>query len=430
MFVLMTLTIWVSGCGRSIGLVPTPIAYQDERVKELWQPQETLIDTTIDIFYATDRKPAGKPGRIRYPNSKEGPLMLGTATMVFGGEDVSWQQIVELSFKDTREQYTPVLLKQVNQFGALTETVTSKQADKHPELLDASGQTEFIEQVNNTLAAAKDKIINVYVHGSVVNFMHPMKVSAGFFHYLDRKGVMIAYAWRTKPGVVNYVGDIRRAESSVPKLAALIEFLAANTDTERINLISYSAGGRLLGDALVKIREDNSNLSEQQLFEKYRIGTVLFASSDIDLETFSSDMLPRLYDLPKEITVTLNGNDGTLSLSKFLYGASRVGNPNPDELTPEMLEELAARMEEKLTVIDVAEALELRDGGKKRGHDYWYRNDWVLTEVLASMVWDLPPDERGLVRDEGQHVYHFPPDYPDRIVKIILERNILTQEKQ
>lgn len=422
--VLIGFTLLISGCQRTIGLVPTPIVYQDERIKALWEPEKGVQENSVEIFYATDRKPVGPPDNIQYPNTKGGPLMLGTATMYFGDEDMTWDRLVQLTFSDTRQEYIPVNLGKIVQLGALVPTVSREQAQKHPDLLHTSGQTDFIKQINAALAAAEYKDINIYVHGSIVDFMNPLKVSSGFYHYIGRKGAMIAYAWRTKPGITNYSRDVHRAKQSVPYLVDLIEFLAANTSARRINLISYSAGGPLLGNALVKIREDNPDMDEKQLYEKYRIGTAIFASSDIDLATFSSDMLLRLYDLPKEIIVTLNQNDGTLSITEFLYGASRLGKPKLDELTAEQFEDMAKRMEKKVTVIDVSEALHLRAGGQESGHDYWYRNDWVLTDVLAALIWDLPAEQRALARKKDGYTYHFPPDYPERIVDLILERNV------
>jgi esterase/lipase superfamily enzyme len=148
----------------------------------------------------------------------------------------------------------------------------------------------------------------------------------------------------------------------------------------------------------------------------------MFAASDIDLKTFTDDMLPRLYDLPRDIIVTINENDGTLGVSEFFYGASRIGKPNADELTEEDLERIAQAMQEKLIVIDVSDAIGHRGKGDSKGHGYWYRNDWVSTEVLAAVGWDVPPGKRGLERRENG-LYRFPNDYPARVADNIIKVN-------
>ncbi|MHC4551823.1 MAG: alpha/beta hydrolase [Planctomycetota bacterium] len=409
----------LSGCGRTAGLVPTPVVYRDDRVQTLAESDEKFQSTTVDIFYVTERKPHGN----HYGNSRGQALRLGTATMRFGDEDMTWEKLLALTFSSSRRKYIPVHIDSLNQMGALTATVSDKLSQKQPDMLDPTGQKAFAQQINAALAESEYKDINIYLHGAVTDFFHALSTSAGFYHYLSREGAMIAYSWRTIPGVWNYPGDVRRAREAVPHLAELLKFLAEHTDAKRINMISYSAGGALMAEAMIQIRNEYPELNEQQLQEKFRIGTAIFASSDIDLVTFSKDMLPQLYDVPREIVVLLNKNDGPLALAGLIHGASRLGRPNPDELSIEELEYLAEVMEDKLSVVDAVAAMEKRTGGKQTGHDYWYRNDWVLTDVLAVIAWNLPPEKRGLERVEGKKRYHFPTDYPQRIADQIVERN-------
>jgi hypothetical protein len=47
----------------------------------------------------------------------------------------------------------------------------------------------------------------------------------------------------------------------------------------------------------------------------------------------------------------------------------------------------------------------------------------VSTDILASLRWQLPADERGLeILREGGLQWYFPADYPQRIDDIVLEK--------
>ncbi|MHC4776240.1 MAG: hypothetical protein ACYTBR_13380, partial [Planctomycetota bacterium] len=57
------------------------------------------------------------------------------------------------------------------------------------------------------------------------------------------------------------------------------------------------------------------------------------------------------------------------------------------------------------------------------GHGYWYNNSWVSTDILASLRWQLPADQRGLeLLREGGRQWFFPGDYPQRIDDLVLEK--------
>lgn len=404
-----------------IDLFPTPVAYHHDDIRARYQPLPERRTTTMDVLFATDRRPRPEADGLRYGHRPAHHLRLGAGRIRFGPPEWTWDHLVCVSLAEDREEAAPLILEGVEEYGPLCSTVPPAQAQAQPALRDSAGQDRFLRVVNERLDASRRKIITVYVHGSIVNFYHPLAISAGFQHYLQREGVMIAYAWRTRPGIWHYPGDVQRATESVPYLTALIEFLAENTAAEKINLISYSAGGPLLMSALVRIREAHPDWGAAELAAAYRIGSAVFAASDVDLASFSQDLLPRVYDVPREILVTLNRNDATLEFSEWFYAASRLGKPNINELSRNELEFLARAMQDKLLVLDAGEAIAARTGGRPQGHDYWYMNDWVSTDMLASLVWNLPPEQRGLARKEGRYAYHFPADYPRRIHRLILD---------
>ena len=98
---------------------------------------------------------------------------------------------------------------------------------------------------------------------------------------------------------------------------------------------------------------------------------------------------------------------------------SRLGEAKPGDLTREELEELDEIMP-KIDVVDVSHSDRGRKGGSFSGHGYWYQNAWVATDVLSSFRWDVPPEDRGLVRMPDGETWYYPNDYPQRITTLVV----------
>ena len=88
------------------------------------------------------------------------------------------------------------------------------------------------------------------------------------------------------------------------------------------------------------------------------------------------------------------------------------------ELTPQDLEAVARHM--NLHVIDVSTVKGPHsDKSGTAGHGYWYTNPWVSSDVLTTLIWQLSPEERGLVRLPDKSRWTFPPDYPTRVRTVV-----------
>jgi len=86
----------------------------------------------------------------------------------------------------------------------------------------------------------------------------------------------------------------------------------------------------------------------------------------------------------------------------------------PQTVTRAQLEETAK--DTSLQVVDVTNVPgKHASGGGFGGHGYWYANDWVLTDLLAVLRWQIRADQRGLVQKPGRARWYFPKDYPTRI---------------
>jgi esterase/lipase superfamily enzyme len=388
-------------------MMPTPVVYWSDEIDPFVSMPAEDQSTTVKIFYVTDRKAAGDMDDRRYTNGRGKSLRLGEATVRIGSKHMTWEDLHAASNSSQRRRTIPIVLTNASEYGSLAES---------------DGEQAFAEAVNRQLARSRHKDINIYLHGANVNFERPCLVSAELFHFLSRDGVMVAFAWPSRQSVTRYFADVREAGRSAPNLTELLDFLAANTDAENINILSYSAGSRILSKGLVGLRQKYPDADAAELRRALKISNVIFAAADKDLRTFADEDLRAFYDLPRSIRIVISEQDPILRMARVIHGGSRLGSPNLGEITPEELAELVKL--DKIEVINVTYTVELREyEGGFGGHGYWYQNSWVSTDILASLRWQLPADQRGLeLLREGGRQWFFPADYPQRIDDLVLEK--------
>jgi len=64
-----------------------------------------------------------------------------------------------------------------------------------------------------------------------------------------------------------------------------------------------------------------------------------------------------------------------------------------------------------LRIIDVSHAEGSATGN---GHAYFRASPWVSSDILMTLLYDLPPEERGLAWSEDLPIWTFPDDYAQR----------------
>lgn len=107
-------------------------------------------------------------------------------------------------------------------------------------------------------------------------------------------------------------------------------------------------------------------------------------------------------------------------VSAFQNGVSRLGRPDPQDITSEDQQILIdASRTSKLDILDVAGSKGLKIGGS---HDFWYNHPWVSNDLLLLSAFSRSPTERGLDRqilENGLEINYFPLDYEQVAKKII-----------
>ena len=411
----------LAGCSSppvdQIDLMPAPDVYGDGLLNPLPDAGVFGARSHNGILFATDRRPSKEGDKEQYYLSDPGyALRVGMAEIQFGKKDFSWETARDVSLLKSRTDRFPVKIEHVEEWGVVQNSIPywldlgSVAEDERPQ--DATKQ--FAEAVNRQLAGAKKKHVYIYVHGYKVAFENPVLVSAELWHFLGYNGAFIAYSWPSTPSKYAYIKDSDTSVGFARNLRLLLEFLATETDAEKIHIIGYSNGTRLVLRTLEQLALVNAGKTSEETLENVRIGNVVLVGSDMDRNAFGAYLADGLLDVVNHLTVYVSPTDKALGAARFLTRRARLG-----ELWGTGGHEMqgAGRkavedLQDKLSFVSVSEA---EGSTKGKGHGYFRSSPWVSSDVLMTLYYGLTPKQRGLVMQEDMPIYSFPPDYIERL---------------
>jgi esterase/lipase superfamily enzyme len=418
------LIVFMTSCAGTtdyvIDLMPAPDVYDGGAIDPFTDRNPISMIPYSGILYATDRAPAGEEHRENFYRNKRGrALRLGVGQITLGKGDITWEEARRISLLKNRTDKYPIKITNVEEFGVLDRSINILSGS---ELLPAEPRAPaeaFAAAVNDKLSISKRKDIYIYTHGYMVVFENPLLIATELWHFLGYDGVFIAYAWPSTPSRWAYVADLETAVHSARNLRLLIEYLAEETEVERIHIIGYSAGTRVVINALAQLALQADHLDEQTTKHKYRMGHVILVGSDFDIDTFGGYLDDGLLKVPETLTIYMSETDKSLGLSKWLMKRQRLGQISAErQARPSVVDYL--RRTEDLIIIDVTDAERASAGN---GHAYFRQSPWVSSDVLMTLMYDLAPDERGVVPDSDLPLWVFPNDYIRRLRSKLTEVN-------
>ena len=417
---LIAVVCVLAGCHSET--MPVPVVFRDPRIDPCARIPAAERTNKVQILYATSRRATGSPSKPTYSNDVTSDLRLGVATVQLGGDDMTWEQLCQISTGKVTARKLPMSIPRMQEMARLSEPAQSSAQSRN--VSATTDELAWAELINRQLDLTPNQQVNIYVHGCNTDLGAELKTAAPFFHLVGRSGAMIVFGWPSRQQISLYNADTERARESGPHLAHLIEFLAHNTKAKRINILAYSAGGSAMTEALIALREARAASDAATLNRELHVGNVVFAASNLDLKAFATDDLTRFLDLPTDVTVYISSQDSALAMAS-LFGAPKLGNPSKQVLTREQLDRLAKL--DKLHVVDVSSVPGTHTSNGLMGHGYWYANEWVMSDILTIFRWNLSPRERGL-DEQPNGKWIFPQDYPDRVSQAVV--NALTEEKR
>ncbi|MEQ8771174.1 MAG: alpha/beta hydrolase [Phycisphaerales bacterium] len=368
-----------------------------------------IYDPEIDVYFATTRVPDPEgPGG--FGNDIDSVVRLGHAT-VWIGDEAPWSPAdVRTATLDVDRENTPIF-----ELGPVRAgDVMAELGERDWTVVEDSSSCNLANELRAAIAATPDKSLLVFVDGTKGNLYRTCALSAEARHLLGRSMPVLTFAWPSHQNIFQYLfkEDVHRADEAGLPFAAVMDWASEHLGAERINVVSYSAGGRVAGIGLSHLRERHAELEGDALRERLPLRTVVFAAADEPVDRFIKEV-PLIHDIADLIVVTISKRDHAVRLSEVLIGeGQRIGRERwngPSEAEMQMLRELP-----HVEFVDVSYGREDR-GFKIEGHHYWYRQPWVVSDVLMAVRTGLPGDERGLQPEALPRVWALTAEYPDAV---------------
>ena len=386
-------------------LMPAPEVFLDGQTSIFPSYPSAVSDPEIKLFYATNRLPVGPRADRLYAVVPGRDLHTGVATVRIGEEGTTWDKIYAWSTGASDDR---------RPFLHLTNLTEQATIDSETPLTPEA--TAWFAEINAALEQSRDKDIIVYVHGANTTVERAAGQAAQLHHFTGRNSIVLLFVWPTAENFLRYSRDMITAFGAAPHLARLIELLDANTDAEKIDVFTYSAGGTVGSDGLAMVGRD----AQASGAVAPALGEIYHAAPDADFRTFVDDMASYA-DKAERITVAVNLNDSALRLSQMINRASRAGRPDMRELSDEQSDWLLDAVSEY--GIDLLRVRpENIPGLSRRSHTFWYDDPWVSSDVLITLFYDLPVRERGLAEGRtgsGAQYWTFTSDYPERLAGVV-----------
>jgi len=414
MILVVALSIGSTACTKknahTINLMPSPDIYVDEDIDPFSGIDMDMEAPYFGILYASDREPVSEPGEPYYSNSRGFELRLGKASVKMGEGEFTWEEARQISLLKNRGGNYPLKLAAVDEIGILDRSFTAfTPPEKIPPDPKASGR-QFAELINAKLATSKKKDVYIYVHGYKVMFSNPILVATELWHYLAYDGVFIAFAWPSTPKKTAYMADLETSVLSAYNLRKLLEFIAEETEAERIHILGYSAGTRVVLNALSQLTFMHHGDHRSGNRQQYRLGRVILVGSDFDRQVFGALLTEGILDILETMTIYVSRHDKALAMSRWLVRHDRLGQADNLAVDPTVVRYLNTTPQ--LVLVDVSD---VEGATRGNGHAYFRNSPWASSDILMALMYDLEPKERGLVTTPERPIWTFPDDYIVRL---------------
>ena len=409
LLVVLALTGCASQPKDQIMLMPAPDVF-DQGDWDPFTDRNPINDIPYGgILYATDREPAREEGQY-YLDDRGHVLRLGVAQVKAGKDGMSWEEARRISLLKERPEDYPLKVTDVQEVAILDRSINVlTKSLVEVDQQQVSGD-HFVDKVNAKLAISKVKDVFIYVHGFKVVFENPLLVASELWHFLGYEGVFIAFAWPSTPSATAYFSDVETAALSARNLRILIRYLAEESNARRIHIIGYSAGTRVVAQALDQMALMYAQPGCNDLGDKLRIGHVVLTGSDLDLDQFGFYLLDGILDVVENLTIYASAKDQALGMSSWVFGRQRLGQIVSVQLDKDATSYL--RQNSQLVIVNATDAQGADSGN---GHAYFRKSPATSSDILATLMFNLEPEERGLEQADGQPFWTFPADYIDRL---------------
>jgi esterase/lipase superfamily enzyme len=174
-------------------------------------------------------------------------------------------------------------------------------------------------EVSDLLTQGGGGDVLIYVHGFKQTFETAALDAAHLADGIKFRGQTMVFSWPSKAGLFDYAYDRDSAMWSRDGFERVLQSIVTAPGVGRVHIVAHSMGTMLTLESLRQLYARNGDTVTD------KIGAVVFASPDIDMDVFSSAVV-RIGPVGRKITVVAATNDRALALSGRLAGGmTRVG---------------------------------------------------------------------------------------------------------
>jgi esterase/lipase superfamily enzyme len=183
--------------------------------------------------------------------------------------------------------------------------------------LDAIEPVPQIGDLPGPSTGARDVL--VYVHGFNQTFETAVLDAARLSDGVRFRGDTLAFCWPSKAKLLDYGYDRESAMWSRDALEKVLDGLMTSSTVGHLHIVAHSIGTMLTMEALRQLYAHHGDTVAE------RLGAVVFASPDIDMDVFASSV-EHIGPIARKITVLTATNDRALAVSRWMAGGmTRVG---------------------------------------------------------------------------------------------------------
>jgi esterase/lipase superfamily enzyme len=265
-----------------------------------------------------------KPANIEWPRPSQKDPAASFATLAFA--PLSPAQFLE-ELADNSSENTPTqpdipepAQPVIGPAASAARPAATAAATLHPSSLPPL-QPAPAPDLAPTLQLAQDKKnVGIFVHGYNTSFPEALYRMAQLVADNPEPGHAVLFSWPSDGEFSGYVADKDAATYSRDRFAAFLTMLTQDPRLGEIDLAAHSMGCWLTMETLRQLRLSG------QTHVLQRLGAVILAAPDIDLDVFQSQV-EVIGPLDPPLTVLASPDDRALSLSNRLGGdRERVGS--------------------------------------------------------------------------------------------------------
>ena len=410
---LVFIALVLVGCSSTPKLMPTPNIYLGGGGYPESEIPLGLKSNKVELLFVTDRVPeSSADGTLVYGTGRSASLGFGSVIVEIGN-DLSWQELVEMSETFSRSTSPSVSVISRNELGRFPATphaflVVNGEIREDPEVQGKYDQvaSKFRQEINLRLSRTGNKEIHIFIHGFNNSFDWAAVSLAELWHFLGRHGVPLLYSWpAAHGGLFGYFIDRESGEFTIYHLKNLIRLLASFPEVERINILAHSRGASVAATALreliIEARAGGHNPREL-----YRIENLIMAAPDLDFDIVRQRLMgEKIGPAFGQITVYTTNTDKALSLAQTLMSGTRFGQIRASDLGEQ--EQSIFKIVKNVSFIDVHGMQSFI------GHSYYLNNPSTSSDIIRTINNGSKPGspERPLTH-RMLNFWEMPVDYP------------------